>query len=89
MRLTRRFLPRRVRRAVRDVLGDRAVEQEVVLQHDTEMRAVVASLQSCRSRPSTRIRPFVGRLNAITRLISVLLPDPDDPTSAVVLPAGA
>ncbi len=33
--------------------------------------------------------PFVGRLNAITRLISVLLPDPDDPTSAVVVPARA
>ena len=28
----------------RDVLGDRAVEQEVVLQHDAEVRAVVAQL---------------------------------------------
>jgi hypothetical protein len=35
------------------------------------------------------MRPDVGRLNAITRLMSVLLPDPLDPTSAVVLPAGA
>ena len=36
-----------------------------------------------------RIRPAAGRLNAITRLMSVLLPDPLDPTSAVVVPAGA
>ena len=33
--------------------------------------------------------PDCGRLNAITRLISVLLPDPLEPTSAVVEPAGA
>ena len=36
-----------------------------------------------------RTRPRVGRLNAITRLTSVLLPDPLEPTSAVVDPAGA
>ena len=42
-----------------------------------------------RSRPSTRIVPLLGRLNVITRLMSVLLPDPLDPTSAVVDPAGA
>ena len=36
-----------------------------------------------------RTRPDFGRLNAITRLISVLLPEPLDPTSAVVVPAGA
>ena len=28
-------------------------------------------------------------MNAITRLMSVLLPDPLEPTSAVVVPAGA
>jgi hypothetical protein len=33
--------------------------------------------------------PFSGRLKAMTRLMSVLLPDPLDPTSAVVVPAGA
>ena len=33
--------------------------------------------------------PDCGRLNAITRLMSVLFPDPLDPTSAVVVPAGA
>src|SRR5689334_11184736 len=38
-----------------------------------------------RSWPSTTIRPLVGRLKAITRLISVLLPEPLDPTSAVVV----
>ncbi len=36
-----------------------------------------------------RMAPVVGRLNAITRLTSVLLPEPLDPTSAVVDPAGA
>ena len=46
MRLTRCDVrARRVRRAVRDVLGDRAVEQEVVLQHDAQVPAVVAEPQ--------------------------------------------
>ena len=36
------LLHRRVRPAVADVVADRAVEQEVVLQHDAELRAVVA-----------------------------------------------
>ena len=84
------LVARRVRPGVRDVLGDRAVEQEVVLQHDAEVRPVVAQrAPSVRSWPSTSTRPEVGRLKAITRLISVLLPDPLDPTSAVVEPAGA
>jgi hypothetical protein len=39
--------------------------------------------------PSMSTRRAFGRLNAITRLINVLLPDPLDPTSAVVVPAGA
>src|SRR5256885_12785902 len=42
-----------------------------------------------KSRPSTTIRPALGRLNASTRPISVLFPAPDDPTSAVVEPGGA
>ena len=32
---------RRMRPRERDVLGDRAVEQEVVLQHHAELRAIV------------------------------------------------
>ena len=36
-----------------------------------------------------RMRPAFGRLNAITRLMSVLFPEPLDPTSAVVAPAFA
>ena len=36
-----------------------------------------------------RMAPLTGRLKAITRLTSVLLPDPLEPTSAVVDPAGA
>ena len=34
------------------------------------------------------MRPFVGRLNAITRLISVLLPEPLGPMIAVMRPRG-
>ena len=41
-----------------------------------------------RSRPSIRTRPDFGRLNAITREMSVLLPPPEAPTRAVVVPAG-
>ena len=47
------------------------------------------SLMVARSWPSTSTRPETGRLKAITRLMSVLLPEPLDPTSAVVDPAGA
>ena len=36
---------RRVRRAVPDVVGDGAVEEEVVLQHDAEMAAIVGQPQ--------------------------------------------
>ena len=52
-------------------------------------RRYSASRRSARSRPSTRTRPAWGRLNAMIRLTRVLFPDPLDPTSAVVLPAGA
>ena len=76
----------RVRRAVADVLRDRAVEQEVVLQHDAEMAPVVAQPQRRQVVAVDEDAPVVGRLNAMTRLISVLLPDPDEPTSAVVVP---
>ena len=48
---------RRVRLAVADVLGDRAVEQEVVLQHDAEVRAVARPAAGRRGRwPSMRMR---------------------------------
>ena len=80
---------RRVRPREGDVLGDRAVEEEVVLQHDAEVRAVVAQADRRRGRGRRRrTRPESGRLKAITRLISVLLPEPEEPTSAVVEPAG-
>ena len=46
MRLTRSMSStRRVRRAVADVLGDGAVEQEVVLQHDAEVAPVLGQPQ--------------------------------------------
>jgi hypothetical protein len=35
------------------------------------------------------MRPASGRLNDMIRLTSVLLPEPDEPTRAVVVPAGA
>src|SRR6478752_391772 len=38
------FFPTGVRPRVRDVFGDGAVEQEIVLQHDAEMRPIVAQL---------------------------------------------
>ena len=50
------LLARRVRPGVGDVLGDRAVEQEVVLQHDAEVLAVVAQLASSSGRGRRRAR---------------------------------
>ena len=47
-----------------------------------------AACTSLMSMPSTSSLPENGRLNAMTRLMSVLLPEPLDPTSAVVDPAG-
>ena len=78
-----------VRPRVGDVFRDGAVEQEVVLEHDAQVLRKSRSLLSVRSRPSTSTRPDSGRLKAMTRLMSVLLPEPLDPTSAVVEPAGA
>ena len=44
-----------------DVLGDRAIEQEVVLQHDAEVLAEVAQLDVSPGRwPSTITRPGAG-----------------------------
>src|SRR5262249_34867279 len=36
------FIARRMRTGISNVLGHRAIEEEVVLQHDAEVRAVVA-----------------------------------------------
>ena len=48
-----------------DVLADRAVEQERLLQHDAELRAVASRGATVeRSTPSTRTRPAVGVWNA-------------------------
>ena len=47
------------------------------------------SRSASRSWPSTSTSPDVGRLNAMIRLISVLLPDPLEPTRAVVVPGAA
>ncbi len=41
-----------------------------------------------RSAPSTVTRPAPGAWNAETSPMIVLLPDPDEPTSAVTVPAG-
>ena len=40
------------------------------------------------SRPSSRIRPPAGSKKPMSRLATVLLPQPDRPTKAVVLPRG-
>ena len=47
------------------------------------------SLSDSSGRPSIVIVPRCGWLNAMIRLISVLFPEPLEPTSAVVDPAGA
>ena len=47
----------RVGTAEADVVGDRAAEEERVLQHDAELAAVRAELTSRRSFPSTRTVP--------------------------------
>ena len=73
-----------------DVLGDRAVEQEVVLQHDAEVGAVIAQPHRGEiAAVDVDGAADSGRLKVITRLMSVLFPDPLEPTSAVVAPAGA
>ena len=46
-----------------------------------------ASGQSAMSRPSSNIWPLSGRTKRGSRLTSVVLPDPDGPTSATVSPA--
>ena len=70
-----------------DVLADGAVEQERVLQHHAELRAVAESRRTVeRSTPSTRTVPSVGAWNAAIRLMMVDLPEPDGPTSAVTVP---
>ena len=55
------FLARGVGPGVGDVLGDRAVEEEVVLQHDAEMCPVVAQLDRRRGRGR---RPAASRTAA-------------------------
>ena len=47
-----------------------------------------AGATSCRSTPSTRMRPPVGRYRPASSLSSVLLPAPFSPTSATDAPAG-
>ena len=42
-----------------------------------------------RSRPSTRTRPWSGFRKEAARPASVVFPDPELPTNAVTLPAGA
>ena len=74
-------------RAKSDILANRAVEQESVLQHHAKLRTV--SIQPHRgkidSNPPESV-PSVGSWNAAIRLMMVDFPDPDGPTSAVTVP---
>jgi len=88
----RRFLDlfaRRVRPRERNVLGDRSVEQEVVLQHHAELPAVVAEPER---REIATVDEDPARPRSVERQDQAderALPAPEEPTSAVVEPAGA
>ncbi len=51
------FVARSVGPAVGDVFGDRAVEQERLLQHDADVAAIIVDGNERMSMPSTRIAP--------------------------------
>jgi len=77
----------RLRLRIRDVLGHGSVEQEVVLQHDAEVAAVVPQPHISRSRR----RPARAPTSAVERhdeRDERALAGPARPTSAVVVPAG-
>ncbi len=74
----------------RDVLSDRAVEKKIVLQHHAELTAIIP--QSHRCKVAT-VHVYLAREWPIeshhqTNQVSIL-PEPLEPTSAVVEPAGA
>ena len=69
--------------AVADVLADREVEEEAVLQHHAHLRAQRAPAYTrARPTPSRSTRPAPGSWSRISRLSVVLLPQPLVPTSA-------
>ena len=72
-----------------NVFGDRAVKQKIVLQDHAKLGAVISQADRSQVSPIYSHRPESGRLKAITKLISVLFPEPLEPTSAVVEPAAA
>ena len=88
IRLTSRIcVRRRLRAAVADVVADRCRRTGScpAARRRAASGSRAAAPSSDRGRRSAP-RPDSGRLNAITRLMSVLLPDPLEPTSAVVVP---
>ena len=68
------FIEAGVRFGVGDVLGDRAVEQEVVLQHDAEVRAVIAQADRAQIAPigedAAGHRPVEGHHQADERALA-------------------
>ena len=70
-----------------DVVADRSIEEERVLQHHAQLAAIAVEPHGgeihCR-RCSTV--PEVGVWKAQTRLMMVDLPEPEEPTSAVTVP---
>ena len=73
-----------------DVLADRAVEQERLLQHHAELRAVGVEAHGREvDAVDEHATPGLGAWNAATRPMIVDLPEPDGPTSAVTVPGSA
>ena len=79
---------RRVEPAVADVLGDRAGEQQRLLEHDADLVAqrVELELADVDAVDAGSARP-AGRRSATSRLTSVVLPAPVGPTIATRCPA--
>ena len=70
----------------RDVLADGAVEQEGVLKHHPELRAIGLEPHGGEIDAVHQDLPRGGTWNAATSPMMVDLPEPEGPTSAVTVP---
>jgi hypothetical protein len=73
----------------RDVLADGAVEEEVVLHHHADVRAVVAKLHVRDVLAVDEDAAALGMVERHDQADERALPEPLEPTSAVVEPASA
>ena len=80
----------RVRHRVADVLADRGAEEQVLLQRDRDVpRAGSRRAAGAGRRRRSRRAPRSGSKRRSASAISVLLPAPVGPTTAVIAPIGA